>query len=90
MEMSYGSLKLWRLALCTGNQQPLWKATARYGIPYLANYMNSDLSPEGARSMCCRLRLVRALRRRGRGLFGAIPLTGSIGVVTINIHASAT
>jgi len=66
--------------------EPLWKATARYGIPYFANYVNSDLSPDDARSMCCRLRLdTRALQRRGGGLFGASPLTGSIGVVTINM-----
>ncbi|MBN1630193.1 MAG: ribonucleoside triphosphate reductase, partial [Thermoleophilia bacterium] len=64
----------------------LWKATARYGIPYFANFVNSDMSPDDARSMCCRLRLdVRALERRGGGLFGANPLTGSIGVVTINM-----
>jgi ribonucleoside-triphosphate reductase len=66
--------------------QPLWKATARYGIPYFANYVNSDMSPDDARSMCCRLRLdTRVLQRRGGGLFGASPLTGSIGVVTINM-----
>ncbi len=60
--------------------------TARYGIPYFANFINSDLSPEDVRSMCCRLRLDnRELRRRGGGLFGANPLTGSIGVVTINM-----
>jgi ribonucleoside-triphosphate reductase len=65
---------------------PLWEVTARYGIPYFANYVNSDLSPEDTRSMCCRLRLdVSELRRRGGGLFGANPLTGSIGVVTINL-----
>ena len=66
--------------------QQLWKATARYGIPYFANFVNSDMSPEDARSMCCRLRLdLRALERRSGGLFGANPLTGSIGVVTINM-----
>jgi anaerobic ribonucleoside-triphosphate reductase len=65
---------------------PLWLATARYGIPYFANFVNSDLSPDEARSMCCRLRLdTRALRHRGGGLFGANPLTGSIGVVTLNL-----
>lgn len=64
----------------------LWKATARYGIPYFANYVNSDMSPEDSRSMCCRLRLdTRTLQKRGGGLFGASPLTGSIGVVTINM-----
>ncbi len=60
--------------------------TAKYGIPYFSNYVNSDLSPEDALSMCCRLRLNTAeLRKRGGGLFGSNPLTGSIGVVTINL-----
>jgi len=60
--------------------------TARYGIPYFANYVNSDLDPEDAVSMCCRLRLdTTELRKRGGGLFGANPLTGSVGVVTINL-----
>ena len=66
--------------------QPVWEMTARYGIPYFSNFINSDMNPEDARSMCCRLRLDnRELRRRGGGLFGANPLTGSIGVVTINL-----
>lgn len=66
--------------------EPLWKATAKYGIPYFTNYINSDMSPEDARSMCCRLRIDnRELRKRGGGLFGANPLTGSVGVVTINM-----
>ncbi|MBC7261626.1 MAG: ribonucleoside triphosphate reductase, partial [Chloroflexi bacterium] len=57
-----------------------------YGIPYFANFINSDMKPEDTRSMCCRLRLDnRELRRRGGGLFGANPLTGSVGVVTINM-----
>ena len=65
---------------------PLWEATARYGIPYFANYVNSEMSPDDARSMCCRLRLdTRHLQHRGGGLFGANPLTGSIGVVTLNL-----
>lgn len=60
--------------------------TCKYGIPYFANYINSDLNPEDAVSMCCRLRLdIRELRKRGGGLFGSNPLTGSIGVVTINL-----
>lgn len=60
--------------------------TAKYGIPYFANYVNSDLSPEDAVSMCCRLRLdTTELRKRGGGLFGSNPLTGSVGVVTINL-----
>ena len=64
----------------------LWEVTARYGIPYFANFVNSDLSPDDARSMCCRLRLdLRSLEKRGGGLFGANPLTGSTGVVTINM-----
>ena len=66
--------------------EPIWQMTAKYGIPYFANFMNSDMSPEDARSMCCRLRLDnRELRKRGGGYFGAHPLTGSIGVVTINL-----
>ena len=66
--------------------EPLWEATARYGIPYFANFVNSEMDPEDARSMCCRLRLdLRHLESRGGGLFGANPLTGSIGVVTINM-----
>ncbi len=68
------------------NLDILWHSTAKYGIPYFANFINSDMSPEDARSMCCRLRLnTKELRKRGGGLFGANPLTGSIGVVTINL-----
>ena len=68
------------------NMDMLWKITAKYGIPYFSNFINSDMDPEDARSMCCRLRLDnRELRLRGGGLFGASPLTGSIGVVTINM-----
>jgi len=64
----------------------LWEMTAKYGIPYFSNFINSDMNPDDARSMCCRLRLDnRELRSRGGGLFGATPLTGSIGVVTINM-----
>lgn len=66
--------------------QLLWEVAAKYGIPYFSNFINSDMNPEDARSMCCRLRLdTRRLERRGGGLFGANPLTGSIGVVTINM-----
>lgn len=66
--------------------QLLWKLTAKYGIPYFANFINSDMKPSDARSMCCRLRLDnRELRKRGGGLFGSNPLTGSIGVVTLNM-----
>jgi len=65
--------------------EPIFEMTRKYGIPYWANYVNSDMNPEDARSMCCRLRLDnRVLRKRG-GLFAAQPLTGSIGVVTINL-----
>ncbi|MBC7221642.1 ribonucleoside triphosphate reductase [Candidatus Bipolaricaulota bacterium] len=65
---------------------PIWEMTARYGIPYFANFINSDMRPEDTRSMCCRLRLdLRELRYRGGGLFGSNPLTGSIGVVTLNL-----
>ena len=66
--------------------EPIWKMTAKYGIPYFSNYVNSDMKPEDARSMCCRLRLrVDEIHKRGGGLFGSNPLTGSIGVVTINL-----
>ena len=62
------------------------KMTSKYGIPYFSNFINSDMNPEDARSMCCRLRLDnRVLRKRGGGLFGANPMTGSIGVTTINL-----
>jgi ribonucleoside-triphosphate reductase len=68
------------------NLEMVWKMTGKYGIPYFSNFVNSDMSPEDARSMCCRLRLDnRELLKRGGGLFGANPLTGSIGVVTINL-----
>lgn len=64
----------------------LWDMTKKYGIPYFSNYVNSDMKPEDARSMCCRLRLDnRELVARGGGLFGSNPMTGSIGVVTINM-----
>lgn len=64
----------------------LWKATAKYGIPYFSNFVNSDMKPEDVRSMCCRLRLdLTKLEKRHGGLFGAGDKTGSIGVVTINL-----
>jgi len=70
--------------------RPVWEMTAKYGIPYFSNFVNSDMDPEDARSMCCRLRLDnRELRRRGGGLFGSNPMTGSIGVVTINLPRAA-
>lgn len=66
--------------------EAIWEMTAKYGIPYFSNFVNSDMKPEDARSMCCRLRLDQTeLRKRGGGLFGANPQTGSIGVVTINM-----
>jgi anaerobic ribonucleoside-triphosphate reductase len=66
--------------------QDLWEMTAKYGVPYFSNFVNSDMNPEDARSMCCRLRIDnRQLEKRGGGLFGSNPLTGSTGVVTINM-----
>ncbi|MEK7503470.1 MAG: ribonucleoside triphosphate reductase [Patescibacteria group bacterium] len=68
------------------NLDPMWEATAKYGINYFSNFINSDMKPEDTRSMCCRLKLDnRELYKRGGGLFGSQPLTGSIGVVTINM-----
>ena len=68
------------------NCKLLFEMTAKYGIPYFCNYINSDLNPSDVRSMCCRLSLdKRELRKRGGGLFGADEFTGSIGVVTINL-----
>jgi ribonucleoside-triphosphate reductase len=64
----------------------LLKLTAKYGVPYFQNFINSDLSPEDVRSMCCRLQMdIRELRKKTGGLFGAGDLTGSIGVVTLNL-----
>ncbi|MCL2642819.1 MAG: ribonucleoside triphosphate reductase [Candidatus Bathyarchaeota archaeon] len=66
--------------------QAIFEVTAKYGVPNFSNFINSDLKPEDVRSMCCRLRIDnRELRKRGGGFFGANPLTGSIGVVTLNI-----
>lgn len=68
------------------NLDGLWEMSAKYGIPYFSNFINSDMSPEDARSMCCRLRIDnRELEYRGGGLFGSNPLTGSVGVVTVNL-----
>jgi len=65
---------------------PLWEATAKYGVNYFQNFVQSDMNPEDFRSMCCRLRLSnKDLYMRGGGLFGSQPLTGSIGVVTVNL-----
>jgi ribonucleoside-triphosphate reductase len=66
--------------------EPLWEATAKYGVNYFSNFIKSEMKPDDVRSMCCRLRLdKRELYHRGGGLFGSNPLTGSIGVVTINM-----
>jgi len=66
--------------------QKILEVTAKYGVPYFSNFVNSDMKPEDVRSMCCRLRIDnRELRKRGGGFFGANPLTGSIGVVTLNL-----
>ena len=66
--------------------EKLFEVTAKYGVPYFSNFVNSDMKPEDVRSMCCRLRIDnRELRKRGGGFFGANPLTGSIGVVTLNM-----
>jgi ribonucleoside-triphosphate reductase len=68
------------------NTSLLFEMTSRYGTPYFQNFVNSDLNPGDVRSMCCRLQLdKRELRKRGGGLFGSDELTGSIGVVTINL-----
>ncbi|MCB9497788.1 MAG: ribonucleoside triphosphate reductase [Fibrobacteria bacterium] len=68
----------------------LWEMTSRYGIPYFSNFIHSDLDPADSRSMCCRLRIDNSrLEHRGGGLFGAHPLTGSIGVVTLNLPRAA-
>ncbi|MCG8485872.1 MAG: ribonucleoside triphosphate reductase, partial [Chromatiales bacterium] len=67
------------------NAQRLFRMTAKYGLPYFQNFLNSELSPNQVRSMCCRLQLdLRELLKRGNGLFGSAEQTGSIGVVTVN------
>lgn len=67
------------------NAVALFDMTAKYGLPYFQNFINSDMSPGQVRSMCCRLQLdLRELLKRGNGLFGSAEQTGSIGVVTIN------
>ncbi len=67
------------------NATLLFEMTAKYGLPYFQNFINSDLSPNMVRSMCCRLQLdLRELLKRGNGLFGSAEQTGSLGVVTIN------
>lgn len=67
------------------NNNLLWEMAGKYGYPYFANFLNGDMKPEDARSMCCRLRLdLTELKKRNGGLFGSGDSTGSIGVVTIN------
>lgn len=76
----------WNFPWDNESLEPIWEMTAKFGIPYFSNFISSDMKPEDVRSMCCRLRLdTRELKKRGGGLFGAYPLTGSIGVVTINM-----
>jgi ribonucleoside-triphosphate reductase len=68
------------------NAEALFEMTAKYGLPYFQNFLNSELSPHMVRSMCCRLQLdLRELLKRGNGLFGSAEQTGSLGVVTINM-----
>lgn len=70
----------------SSSAEVVFEMTAKYGVPYFSNFIGSDMKPEDVRSMCCRLRIDnRELRKRGGGLFGANPLTGSIGVVTLNL-----
>lgn len=67
------------------NADRLFAMTAKYGLPYFQNFINSELKPNMIRSMCCRLQLdLRELLKRGNGLFGSAEQTGSLGVVTIN------
>lgn len=68
------------------NANLLFEMTAKYGTPYFQNFINSELNPSDVRSMCCRLQMdLRELRSRGGGLFGAVEMTGSVGVVTLNM-----
>lgn len=72
----------WESPVC----EKIFEVTAKYGVPYFSNFINSDMKPSDVRSMCCRLRIDnRELHKRGGGFFGANPLTGSIGVVTLNM-----
>ncbi|MBX7021540.1 ribonucleoside triphosphate reductase, partial [Providencia rettgeri] len=69
----------------TPNAERLFAMTAKYGLPYFQNFINSELEPNMIRSMCCRLQLdLRELLKRGNGLFGSAEQTGSLGVVTLN------
>ena len=68
------------------NANLLFEMTSKYGTPYFQNFINSKLDPSDVRSMCCRLQMdLRELRQRGGGLFGSVEMTGSVGVVTINL-----
>ena len=68
------------------NTEALFEMTAKYGLPYFQNFINSELDPGMIRSMCCRLQLdLRELLKRGNGLFGSAEQTGSVGVVTVNM-----
>ena len=68
------------------NAERLFAMTAKYGLPYFQNFINSELDPGMIRSMCCRLQLdLRELLKRGNGLFGSAEQTGSVGVVTVNM-----
>lgn len=68
------------------NVKPLFEMTAKFGTPYFQNFVNSNLNPSDVRSMCCRLQLdLKELRSRSGGLFGSAELTGSVGVVTVNL-----
>ena len=68
------------------NTEPLFEMTAKYGMPYFQNFLNSDMKPNHVRSMCCRLQLdLNELLKRGNGLFGSAEMTGSIGVVTLSL-----
>lgn len=72
------------------NHEYIWKMTGKFGIPYFANFIGADMDPEDCRSMCCRLKIDnRKLRKRAGGLFASSPLTGSIGVVTLNLPQAA-
>ena len=69
------------------NLDAIWEMTAKRGTPYFANFVNSDMDPSQIKSMCCRLSIkTDELKKRGGGLFGADPLTGSLGNVTINMN----
>ncbi len=69
----------------SANADALFAMTAKYGLPYFQNFINSEMKPGDVRSMCCRLQLdLRELLKRGNGLFGSAEQTGSIGVVTVN------